>query len=33
VDYKGLTRHRPIAVAYLSRFDDGSPTTPGIAPE
>jgi hypothetical protein len=33
VDYKGLTRHRPIAVKWLSQFDDGSPTTPGIAPE
>jgi hypothetical protein len=32
-DYKGLTRHRPIAVAYLAQFDDGAPTTPGIAPE
>jgi hypothetical protein len=33
VDYKGLTRHRPIAVKWLSQFDDGSPTTPGTAPE
>jgi len=33
VDYKGLTRHRPIAVQYLSQFDDGSPTTSGTAPE
>ncbi|MGA8706544.1 MAG: DUF3445 domain-containing protein [Steroidobacteraceae bacterium] len=32
-DYKGLTRHRPIAVQWLSQFDDGSPTTPGTAPE
>ena len=32
-DYKGLTRHRPIAVAYLAQFDDGTPTTPGTAPE
>ena len=32
-DYKGLTRHRSIAVAYLAQFDDGAPTTPGTAPE
>ena len=33
VDYKGLTRHRPTAVQYLSQFDDSSPTTLGTAPE
>jgi len=33
VDYKGLTRYRDAAVAWLAPFDDGSPTTPGTAPE
>jgi dimethylamine monooxygenase subunit A len=32
-DYKGLTRYRELAVQYLAQFDDGSPTTPGTAPE
>jgi hypothetical protein len=32
-DYKGLTRHRATAVAYLAQFDDGAATTPGTAPE
>lgn len=32
-EYKGLTRWRPTAVAYLAQFDDGEPTTPGTAPE
>jgi dimethylamine monooxygenase subunit A len=32
-DYKGLARHRAIAVAYLAQFDDGTPTTAGPAPE
>ncbi|GAB0117859.1 heme-dependent oxidative N-demethylase family protein [Acidisoma sp. 7E03] len=32
-DYKGLTRWRPTAVAYLSQFDDGAPTSPGTAPD
>ena len=32
-DYKGLSRHRATAVAYLGQFDDGGPTTPGTAPE
>lgn len=31
-DYKALTRWRPIAVEYLSRFDDGSATSPGTGP-
>jgi len=33
VDYKGLTRYRDAAVAWLAPFDDGSPTTPGTAPK
>lgn len=33
VDYKGLTRYREAAVAWLAPFDDGSPTTSGTAPE
>lgn len=32
-DYKGLSRWRPTAVAWLSQFDDGQPTSPGTAPE
>ena len=31
--YKGLNRYRETAVAHLARFDDGAPTTPGIAPD
>ena len=33
IDYKGLTRYRDTAVAWLSQFDDGAPTTPGCGPE
>lgn len=33
VDYKGLTRHRPTTVEWLSRHDDGQPTSPGIYPD
>lgn len=29
--YKGTDRYRDIAVAWLSQFDDGAPTEPGIA--
>ena len=32
-DYKGLTRHRPIVVDWLSKYDDGAPTSPGWDPE
>ena len=28
--YKGFIRNRPIIVEYLSQFDDGSPTSPGV---
>ncbi|MDB5397855.1 MAG: hypothetical protein JWM91_5361 [Rhodospirillales bacterium] len=33
VDYKGLTRFRENAIAWLSHFDDGAPTSPGCGPE
>ena len=33
VDYKGLDALPAIAVQWLAPFDDGSPTTPGTAPE
>jgi len=33
VDYKGLTRYRPTTIEWLSKFDDGQPTSPGIYPE
>ena len=31
--YKGLDRYRQAAVDYLSAFDDGAPTSPGIGPD
>lgn len=31
--YKGFIRNRPIIVDYLSKFDDGAPTSPGIWPD
>lgn len=31
--YKGFIRNRPMIVDYLSRFDDGAPTSPGIFPD
>ncbi len=33
VEYKGLTRWRPLAIDYLSRYEDGAPTSPGIWPD
>jgi len=33
VDYKGLTRFRDTAVQWLSQYDDGESTTPGMSPE
>jgi hypothetical protein len=33
IDYKGLSRYRDAAMQWLAPFDDGSPTTPGTAPE
>ncbi|RWX81400.1 DUF3445 domain-containing protein [Neorhizobium lilium] len=32
-DYKGLGRFRDTTVAWLSRHDDGLPTSPGFAPD
>lgn len=31
--YKGFAVNRPLIVDYLSRFDDGAPTSPGIFPD
>ncbi len=31
-DYKGMTRFRPMAVEWLSQFDDGATLPTGIAP-
>lgn len=33
VDYKGMTRYRDTTVEWLSRHDDGAPTSPGIWPD
>lgn len=33
VEYKGLARYRDALVAWLAPYDDGSPTTPGTAPD
>jgi dimethylamine monooxygenase subunit A len=33
VDYKGLTRYRQATIDWLSKFDDGLPTSPGIFPD
>ena len=33
IDYKGLTRYRPTTVEWLSKYDDGAPTSSGIYPE
>ena len=32
-DYKGLTRYRATTVDWLSKYDDGKPTSAGIFPE
>jgi hypothetical protein len=32
-DYKGLTITRPYVIEYMSQFDDGAPTSPGIFPD
>jgi hypothetical protein len=32
-EYKGLTGNRTLLLDYLAQFDDGLPTSPGIAPE
>ena len=31
VDYKGLTRYRQTTIDWLSKYDDGAPTSPGIS--
>jgi dimethylamine monooxygenase subunit A len=33
VDYKGLTRYRDTVTLWLAKYDDGTPTTPGMLPE
>ena len=32
-DYKGLTRYQQTTVDFLSRHDDGAPTSPGFSPD
>ena len=32
-DYKGFARNRPLMLEYLSQFDDGAETSPGIFPD
>ena len=31
--YKGFLVNKPMIVEYLSKFDDGAPTSPGIYPD
>lgn len=33
IDYKGLTRFRETTIDWLSKYDDGAPTSPGIYPD
>jgi dimethylamine monooxygenase subunit A len=33
VDYKGLSRYRDTTVEWLSKLDDGEPTSPGSSPD
>lgn len=33
VEYKGLTRYRPTTLEWLSKYDDGTPTSPGFLPD
>ena len=33
IDYKGITRYRDVTIDFLSRLDDGSPTSVGGAPD
>ena len=33
VEYKGLSRYRDAVVEWLAPFEDGTPTSPGTAPE
>jgi hypothetical protein len=32
-DYKGLTRYRQMTIDWLSKYDDGAPTSPGFGPD
>ncbi len=32
-EYKGLSRHRALSIAWLSQFEDDSPTSPGCGPD
>ncbi len=32
-DYKGLTRYREMTIDWLSKYDDGQPTSPGFYPD
>jgi hypothetical protein len=32
-EYKGLVRYRPTTVEWLSKYDDGQPTSPGFGPD
>ncbi len=33
IDYKGITRYRDVTIDFLSRYDDGLPTSAGGAPD
>jgi hypothetical protein len=33
IDYKGITRYRDTTLAWLSKYDDGQPTSPGGGPD
>ena len=33
VDYKGITRYRDVTVEWLSKYDDGAPTSAGTFPD
>jgi hypothetical protein len=33
IDYKGLSRYHPATVEWLSKYDDGAPTSPGCLPD
>jgi hypothetical protein len=32
-EYKGLVRYRPTVVEWLSKYDDGAPTSAGLGPD
>ncbi len=33
IDYKGITRYRDTTLEWLSKYDDGLPTSPGGGPD